>query len=119
MTPPTRRIRVNDAPTLAAHSFPAGKSGSPLAFINSKPRRGLGRRGETPLRAAAAICRSRQRGLSPAETSRVGPFDNRGEGLCASRVRDAERTDAVDGIRHQFSRARPDLGLRDAQLPLL
>jgi len=31
-------------------------------------------------------------------------------------VRDAERSDAMDGVRHQFSRAGPDLGLHHAQL---
>ena len=32
------------------------------------------------------------------------------------RVCNAERSDAVDGVRHQFSRAGPDLGLCHAQL---
>ncbi len=35
---------------------------------------------------------------------------------CALWFRDAERSDDVDGVRHQFSRAGPDLGLRHAQL---
>src|SRR4051812_41086434 len=35
---------------------------------------------------------------------------------CTSWVLDAERSDALDGVRRQLSRAGPDLGLRDAQL---
>ncbi len=39
-----------------------------------------------------------------------------GAGRRASWACDVERSDAVDGVRHQFSRARPDLGLRHPQL---
>src|ERR1700736_4581656 len=37
-------------------------------------------------------------------------------GPCAFWLRNAERPDAVDGVRRQFSRARPGLGLCRAQL---
>ena len=90
-------------------------------FINLKPRFALHGTGESPLSAAGCTCPPRQRGLSwgmprgrkfPAfgwTTGETGPLRPRG-------VSDAERSDAVDGVRHQFSRARPDLGLRGAQL---
>src|ERR1700680_46000 len=49
--------RVNDAPTWAAHSAPIRnkkrRCGS-IIFINSKPRRGLPGRGESPLSGAVA-----------------------------------------------------------------
>src|SRR5688500_16737408 len=52
----------------------------------------------------------------PMQSERKWTIDNRGDGTCMSRVRDAERPDALDGVCHQFSRAGPDLGLRRAQL---
>ena len=47
-------------------------------------------------------------GLGCSITGETGP--------CAFWFHDVERSDAVDGVHHQFSRARPDLGLRHAEL---
>ena len=95
-------------------------------FINSKPRFGLAGGSQGPLSGADAPCPARRRGKtteSSWEKARGGSLerslDNRGDGTCASRVRDAERSDALDGVRHQFSRAGPDLGLRHAQLSVV
>ena len=78
----------------------------------SKPRRGLFRASESPLSDAAACC-CQQRGWSCGWAVR-----QRGRrGRAHPAFMDAERSDAVDGVRHQFSRARPDLGLCRAQLP--
>src|SRR5260370_34588819 len=54
----------------------------------------------------------RQRGPSWVGCSIIGEA-----GQCAPCIDDAERSDAVDGVRRQLSRARPDLGLCRAQLP--
>jgi hypothetical protein len=56
--PPRHRLgRVNDAPTWATHSAPIRnkkrRCGS-IIFINSKPRRGLRGRGESPLSGTVA-----------------------------------------------------------------
>ena len=107
------RIMLNDVPTLAI-------------FINSKPRFGLAGGSQGPLSGADARCSARRRG----KTTRIvvgearggsleRSLDNRGDGSCASRVRNAERSDALDGVRHQFSRAGPDLGLRHALLSVV
>ena len=78
--------------------------------------------GEGPLIRTDAPCPARQRGLSRGNV-KAGALsdlsDNRGDGAHAFRVRDAERSDAVDGFHHQFSRAGPDLGLRHAQLSVV
>src|SRR5206468_9232865 len=107
------RIMLNDVLTSAI-------------FINSKPRFGLAGVSQGPLSVADAPCPqddgARQQEASWEKArgeSLERSLDNRGDGTCASRVRDAERSDALDGVRHQFSRAGPDLGLRHAQLSVV
>src|SRR5436305_1810224 len=90
-----------------------------VLFINLKPRCGFPCDGESPLSGADARCRQdngdcrwgkRLRGAEALVD--IKPWATTGEtGPQASRVRDAERSDAVDGVRHQLSRAGPDLGL--------
>jgi hypothetical protein len=56
---------------------PEHGSGVIAIFINSKPRRGLFGRGESPLSASAALCPARRRG-SPKGIVVGGLVDNRG-----------------------------------------
>ena len=75
----------------------------------------IARRGETPLSGAAAPC-PQDNGDCRWTSERL--LDEQGRRDAARPgVRDAERSDAVDGVRHQFSRAGPDLGLR-ARAPI-
>ena len=116
------RRNAASSPPFASRASCLTMSQRATLFINSKPRFGLAGGSQGPLSGADAPCPARQRGLSWEKAARrklERSLDNRGDGTCASRVRDAERSDALDGVRHQFSRAGPDLGLRHAQLSVV
>ena len=107
--------------TRRRRSLPVGSTSDQLGrvrrrlsahFINSKPQCGLSLFAvRDPLSDAVASCRQLRTGIVMG-----GLFDNRwGRATRVLGLR-CERSDAVDGVHHQFSRARPDLGLRHAQL---
>src|SRR5205085_9707324 len=79
-------------------------------FMISKPRQRLLLRSESPLSDMAARCANKRRSwVSGSQTGEAG------RGAACSR--DAERSNAVDGVRRQFSGARSDMELCRAQLP--